>query len=205
MADAKISALPASTLPLAGTEVLPIVQSGTTKKVATNDLTVKNVRSNATTGILQIVGPEASSTRVMTTPNANFTAARTDAAQTLNGDQTLNGGIYFNGATKKYYVYTDSSDNFAIVRYSLAGAYEALPMRILPTNDIVALAGNFVVGAAGKGLDFGSSVLWRTGAGTPEGVVTAAVGSLYTRTDGGLLTTLYVKESGAGNTGWVGK
>jgi hypothetical protein len=90
----------------------------------------------------------------MTTPNANFTAARTDAAQTLNGDQTLNGGIYFNGATKKYYVYTDSSDNFAIVRYSLAGAYEALPMRILPSNDIVALSGNFVVGASGKGIDF---------------------------------------------------
>jgi len=39
MADAKISALPASTLPLAGTEVLPIVQSGDTKKVSVADLT----------------------------------------------------------------------------------------------------------------------------------------------------------------------
>lgn len=34
MADAKISALPAATTPLAGTEVVPLVQSGTTKKVA---------------------------------------------------------------------------------------------------------------------------------------------------------------------------
>jgi len=41
MADSKISALPASTTPLAGTEVLPIVQSGTTKQV-TNALLFTN-------------------------------------------------------------------------------------------------------------------------------------------------------------------
>jgi hypothetical protein len=34
MADTKISSLPSASLPLAGTEVLPIVQSGSTKKVA---------------------------------------------------------------------------------------------------------------------------------------------------------------------------
>jgi len=39
MADTKISGLPASTTPLAGTEVLPIVQSGSTVKVAVSDLT----------------------------------------------------------------------------------------------------------------------------------------------------------------------
>lgn len=39
MADVKISALPAATTPLAGTEVLPIVQSSTTKKVAISDVT----------------------------------------------------------------------------------------------------------------------------------------------------------------------
>ena len=39
MADSKISALPASTVPLAGTEVLPIVQSSATKKVSVADLT----------------------------------------------------------------------------------------------------------------------------------------------------------------------
>ncbi len=39
MADTKISALPASTTPLAGTEVLPIVQSGTTKQVSVDNLT----------------------------------------------------------------------------------------------------------------------------------------------------------------------
>lgn len=44
-----------------------------------------------------------------------------------------------------------------------------------------------------------------TGAGTPEGAVTAGVCSIFLRTDGGAATTLYVKESGAGNTGWVAK
>lgn len=39
MADTKISALPASTTPLAGTEVLPIVQGGTTVKVSVANLT----------------------------------------------------------------------------------------------------------------------------------------------------------------------
>jgi len=39
MADTKISALPASTVPLAGTEVLPIVQSSTTKQVSVDNLT----------------------------------------------------------------------------------------------------------------------------------------------------------------------
>lgn len=39
MADLKISALPASTVPLAGTEVLPIVQSSTTKQVTVANLT----------------------------------------------------------------------------------------------------------------------------------------------------------------------
>jgi len=39
MADKKISALTGATTPLAGTEVLPIVQSGSTVKVAVSDLT----------------------------------------------------------------------------------------------------------------------------------------------------------------------
>jgi hypothetical protein len=46
---------------------------------------------------------------------------------------------------------------------------------------------------------------WTTGAGSPEGLIAAPVGSLYTRSDGGAGTTLYIKESGTGNTGWVAK
>jgi hypothetical protein len=92
MANTKISALPAATTPLAGTEVLPIVQSSVTVKVANNDLRPKQIQSNATSGVLQIVGPAVAATRVMTTPDANFTVARTDAAQSFTGNQTLSTG-----------------------------------------------------------------------------------------------------------------
>ena len=49
------------------------------------------------------------------------------------------------------------------------------------------------------------SVRILSGTGTPEGAITAVVGSLFLRTDGGVSTTLYVKQSGTGNTGWVAK
>jgi hypothetical protein len=44
-----------------------------------------------------------------------------------------------------------------------------------------------------------------SGSGSPESVITAIVGSVYIRTDGGAGTCLYIKESGTGNTGWVAK
>lgn len=45
-----------------------------------------------------------------------------------------------------------------------------------------------------------------SGYGTPESSITAKIGSIYKRLDGGASTTLYVKESGANtNTGWVAK
>lgn len=49
------------------------------------------------------------------------------------------------------------------------------------------------------------SLYHRFGSGSPEGVVTAPIGCIYSRTDGGAGTSLYVKESGTGNTGWVAK
>jgi hypothetical protein len=52
---------------------------------------------------------------------------------------------------------------------------------------------------------FQNGVVIRQGAGTPEGVVVAPVGSLFLRNNGGAATTLYVKESGVGNTGWIAK
>ncbi|WP_342417183.1 pyocin knob domain-containing protein [Paenibacillus sp. FSL R10-2782] len=40
------------------------------------------------------------------------------------------------------------------------------------------------------------------GVGSPEGVITAPVGALYRNRVGGAGSTLYIKESGSGNTGW---
>lgn len=55
------------------------------------------------------------------------------------------------------------------------------------------------------GLLMAGAQKWIVVTGTPEGVVTAPVGSLATRTDGGAATTLYIKESGTGSTGWIAK
>lgn len=58
---------------------------------------------------------------------------------------------------------------------------------------------NYVFGATGN-------AKLTSGTGSPEGVVAASLGSMYTNVDGGSGTTLYVKESGGtGNTGWVAK
>jgi hypothetical protein len=62
--------------------------------------------------------------------------------------------------------------------------------------------------ALGTDLNFsvnGTSAIFTSGSNSPEGVITAPVGSIYTRTNGSANTTLYVKESGSGNTGWVAK
>jgi len=55
MADLKISQLPAVTMPLAETEVLPIVQSATTKKVTVAELTtlIKHTMTMDGTNVLQ--------------------------------------------------------------------------------------------------------------------------------------------------------
>lgn len=79
---------------------------------------------------------------------------------------------------------------------------------------------NYFADGGGLGLSSGAYIGWTNGAtattgtveqtisrgaGSPEGVKVAPVGSLYLRTDGGTGTTLYIKESGTGNTGWAAK
>ena len=54
MADTKISALPSATVPLAGTEVLPIVQSGSTKNVSANGLFNNPTVTNYTEAVVAI-------------------------------------------------------------------------------------------------------------------------------------------------------
>lgn len=44
-----------------------------------------------------------------------------------------------------------------------------------------------------------------SGLGSPEGVITANPGSVYFNLSGGASVSLYVKESGTGNIGWIGK
>ena len=53
------------------------------------------------------------------------------------------------------------------------------------------------------GAQTGPAEIW--GSDTPEGAITAPVGSIFHRTNGGAGTCLYVKETGTGNTGWAAK
>ena len=43
------------------------------------------------------------------------------------------------------------------------------------------------------------------GVGSPEGVVVAQPGSIYMNLSGGAGTSVYVKETGSGSSGWVAK
>jgi hypothetical protein len=65
MADTKISALPASTTPLAGTEVLPIVQSGVTKKTSIESVLTSVQPSGTANGVAYLNG-----SKVLTTGSA---------------------------------------------------------------------------------------------------------------------------------------
>ena len=68
----------------------------------------------------------------------------------------------------------------------------------------------FVAMEGGAGLVVGTGSAAPTsrilgGAGSPEGAITAPVGAMFLRTNGGANTTLYIKETGTGNTGWAAK
>jgi len=75
MADTKISGLPASTVPLAGTEVLPIVQGSTTKQVSVANLTAGRAisASNVTNSALTSGRVTYAGTSGILQDSANFT------------------------------------------------------------------------------------------------------------------------------------
>lgn len=61
----------------------------------------------------------------------------------------------------------------------------------------LAISGELFFGSANTRL--------QSGTGSPESVKIGNVGDLYTDVTGGAGTTLYVKESGTGSIGWIGK
>ena len=76
MADLKISQLPAATTPLAGTEVLPIVQSGTTVQVSVDNLLPADVTT-------------ADNTQTLTNKTISFTDNTLTGVVGLDATQTL--------------------------------------------------------------------------------------------------------------------
>jgi hypothetical protein len=78
MADAKISALPASTTPLAGTEVLPIVQGTTTKQVSIANVTAGRAVAALS---LSVTGTANASSLIPTgAPSSNWAFDGTNSA-----------------------------------------------------------------------------------------------------------------------------
>lgn len=143
MADKKISALTAATTPLAGTEVLPIVQGGSTVKVAVSDLTV----GRAVSGLSFSAG---------TNIGLQNTSATAYSALTLNSNDS-------NAATRNWAVSSSYNDygDLCFVQSATIGASPiggTVRAEFNNTNGNFKLnTGNLVVGTAGKGIDFSAN------------------------------------------------
>lgn len=133
MADKKISALTAAATPLAGTEVLPIVQSGSTVKVSAANLTAGRTVSAANYTI-EAAGKISSASDLVASvaSSANsiyFGGGGTPPAQVwLQSVDTAI--VYVNGATR---LTTDNVGNHTVN------------------------TGNLVIGTAAKGIDFSAN------------------------------------------------
>jgi hypothetical protein len=136
MADVKISGLPASTTPLAGTEVLPIVQSGTTKQVSVANLTAGRTVSAENLNVTSQLGIGTTSPTVnqaidavinvnaltgIRIANANAGAAAGVSTSYSNGTTTASFGVIGTGYTtygvlapSTTYIYAGGSYNLAL-------------------------------------------------------------------------------------------
>jgi len=168
------------------TGTAPLVVTSTTEVAnlraanATSADTANQVKSNTTTGVLQVTGPAAAATRVMTTPDANFTVARTDAGQTFTGVNTFtspkiitdisdtNGNELIKvtataSAVNELTVANAATGNNPIL--SATGSDTNIGITLTPkgTGNAVLTSGNLVV-ANGQGIDFSAT----PGTGTSE-------------------------------------
>lgn len=188
-----------------------------------NDLSSRTAELNglAVTGSATITTADntAQLTLISTDANAAVGPILTmwrDSASPANGD--LIGEIRFlgedsNSSTTVFSTISAVADQVSngaedgSIRFkSLINNVLAERLVVNAAGEIEVSTGNLIIKTSGKGIQHGTTgPLWTTGTGSPESVVTAPPGSLYTNTSGGLLTTLYVKETGTGNTGWVAK
>jgi hypothetical protein len=98
MADVKISALPAATTPLAGTEVLPIVQSGTTDQVSVANLTAgRTVNGAAFTATGTVSGATLTASGTVSGATVNV-GAGTVSAPSISPTGDSNTGVFFPAA-----------------------------------------------------------------------------------------------------------
>jgi hypothetical protein len=146
MADLKISALTASTTPLAGTEVLPIVQSSTTKQVSVANLTAGRAVSvsslTASTGDITstagnfVVGTSGKGVDFSATPGTGLTELLADYEEGTWTPSFLSTGLtvtYTTQAGRYTKVGSIVSASFYIKVASISGTLtNALSIQSLP-------------------------------------------------------------------------
>lgn len=137
MADKKISALPAASTPLAGTEVLPIVQGGTTDQVSVANLTA---------------GRAVNALSATTTAGLRNTSAGSDTASTPDGL------FLTDGANKNAIVQLGASGGVSTFIFEAGGAGWRRVAGLLTNGNSVVDVGNLVIGTTAKGLTTGSSI-----------------------------------------------
>jgi len=149
MTDKKISQLTAATTPLAGTEVLPIVQSGNTVKVAVNNLTAGKAVS---VGSLSSAGAISGTTGAF---SGNVTLT--------NSEVILSNAYYLKGklvaGTNINLIGRNTSDEVVIDPDSYGARIGASGRYVFPSSGNFTIGlGNLVIGTAGKGIADSSSV-----------------------------------------------
>jgi hypothetical protein len=154
MADKKISALTAATTPLAGTEVLPIVQSGATVKVAISDVTA----GRAVTMLSNTMVSASAVNDVDKTGGGSY-------GYRIKGNDQSNVRFRFENTGGQIYELVGgnpgaSNSGFAVYD-STAGATR---LYLGSTGDWTVNTGNLVIGTSGKGIDFSAT----SGSGTSE-------------------------------------
>lgn len=158
MANKKISALSSASTPLAGTEVLPIVQSSATVQVSVANLTtgrdISTANITATNGAVT-----AGSSGVVLNGRGNSTYPTSGAGyfqlKTNNADGT-SGGIDIltnNSGTlrQSYRIYEDPVAGACYQSWNVAGAEV---MKLSNTGNLTLDSGNLVQGTAAKGINF---------------------------------------------------
>jgi hypothetical protein len=109
--------------------------------------------------------------------------------------------IIHNGSStsfKTYYNGAAAANMLTFQRFGGVNLYFSDSLKLKTTTAGIQVDGSVSLGAG--------SPSWSKGTGDPTGVFAAPVGSIWSRTDGGVGTTLYVKESGGGgNSGWAAK
>ena len=134
---------------------------------------------------------------------AESTSAANVAAAGVTGSFTASSGVNVGLAVGATLAQTSTAGYTALQVNATETSTGSGTKRLIDAQ--VGGTSKFSVDNAGKVSVSGTAATISSGTGTPESVVTAPVGSMFLRTDGGATTTVYVKESGSGNTGWVAK